>query len=137
MYVLSKYNYLFFFPIRTAKKFGGSKDIAIDDHNILRPKPTFYHMINITGLFVIWVLAIFICGIYQSTATTLTSGGAIGFAFFVAILASAAVCGVTKLMYKMYEDNLKRAIEGYYEDQERKSKIPLKTADKWSTVKMD
>lgn len=90
IYTLSKFNFLFFYPIRKMHKLGGNREWGIDDHNMLRPKPSFHNLINVGGLFVLWMLTVFICGAQSNNGygESMTSAGSIiGFSFLIAFLA--------------------------------------------------
>jgi hypothetical protein len=53
MHALDRYNHLMHFPFRRK---------ALDDFNLLRPKASYYSFVNIAGLVILWIVAVFLAG---------------------------------------------------------------------------
>jgi hypothetical protein len=63
IFVLGKYNHLFFYPLRKITRCGGSKEKPIGDHDLLKPKSSFFNMIYVYGFFTSWIFSILVVGI--------------------------------------------------------------------------
>jgi hypothetical protein len=103
------YNHLLFFPLR--RKFGRTE--LLDQAEMLRPKATYFHLINATSFFFVWLTGIFICGIMQANAQTssMNIGSAIGIGIISGLVAAICTLALSNRMHYLYQYHVKKIID--------------------------
>ncbi|PCI27212.1 hypothetical protein COB52_05125 [Candidatus Kaiserbacteria bacterium] len=100
MHVLDRYNHLMFFPFRNR---------ALEEFNLLRPRTSFFVFIQIAGLTILWIIAVFLTGAVQGDG--LSIGAGFGYGVIVALLASGLVYLFTHYFYKLFLMDVRRAFD--------------------------
>ena len=100
MHALDRYNHLVFYPFRNR---------ALEDFNLLRPRTSFFVFIQIAGLTILWIIAVFITGAVQGSG--LTVGEGFGYGVLVALLSSGVVYAFTHYFYKLYLTDIRKAFD--------------------------
>ena len=114
--VLEKYNHVIIWPF--------TRNAIYKKYDLLRPLSRFYHLLNITGVMLIWVMVVFFISIFY--AYTAQVQLALVLALCI-LLASPCIMVFIHVYYRVYINNIKNVFsKGYKSDKYMKLDSPVK-----------
>lgn len=96
------------------------KDRIKANYDLLKPKGTFFTLILVMTLAVVWMLTVFLVFILQSIANDISNLPIvlyIGIAIIVAVLASIINFFLIEALFKLYVKNIRHAFKVQYDSE--------------------
>lgn len=111
---MERFNRLFWLPCRNK---------VIDKLILLRPPTSFYAMVYLMSMILLWALSILVSGIRQHQAYSLSPANAVGFSFVIALITSIISFPLTYCLFLLYSKEIKRIFLSEILDNDEVQKI--------------
>lgn len=108
---MAKYNHLLYYPFRNR---------SLERYDLLKPKSTFFNLLVISSLCIVWMVTIFLSTILQYVYTDVTSVDLVVFILLtvaIAVLSSLLNTFVINRLFRLYVVNVKNAFKVDYGHQ--------------------